>query len=180
VTSAWSTSLIAPVPEARLLVDRWRDRLDPWADQGIPAHITVAAPFLPLAHVTEAVLQRLRTLAAGLARPRVVFDQVVHLPGAVSLLPADDRELTALTHGLIAAWPGVQATLRTRSQRPYHLTAACSDDDRIFKEIADALQPMLPITVRLNGVHLVAHGTRVVSTLAELRIGPSPNLTPDG
>jgi hypothetical protein len=173
------TSLIAPVPEAQLLVGRWRDQLDPWADQGIPAHITVAAPFVPFARINEAVLQRLRILAAGRARPLVVFDRVAHLPGAVALLPANDRELTALTSGLTAAWPDVQATLRTGSQRPYHLTAACSDDERIFEKIADALQPLLPITARLNRLHLVAHEARVVRTVAELQIGPSPNLTPN-
>lgn len=63
------TSLIAPVPEAQRLVGRWRDLLDPWADQGIPAHITLAAPFLPLSGITEEVLLRLRILAAGHARP---------------------------------------------------------------------------------------------------------------
>ncbi len=171
------TSLIAPVPEAKRLVGRWRDVLDPWADQGIPAHLTLAAPFLPLSGITEEVLQRLRILAAGLARPRVVFDRVQHLPGAVSLLPADDRALTALTSGLTAAWPVVRATLRTGSKRPYHLTAARSDDERIFREIAAALRPMLPITVCLDCLHLVAHDARVVRTVAELRIGPSPYLT---
>jgi hypothetical protein len=171
------TSLIAPVPEAQRLVGCWRDPLDPWADQGIPAHITVAAPFLPLGGITQEVLQHLRILAAGHERPRVVFDRVQHLPGAVSLLPADDRDLTALTSGLTAAWPVVHAALRTGSKRPYHLTAACSDDQRIFTEIAADLRPMLPITVRLDCLHLVAHDARVVRTVAELRIGPSPDLT---
>jgi hypothetical protein len=172
------TSLIAPLPEAQPLVGRWRDQLDPWARSGIPAHITVAAPFLPLARITEAVLQRLPILAAGQVPPSVVFDRVAHLPGAVSLLPADDSELTALTSALTAAWPDVHATLRTGSERLYHLTAACTDDDRIFKEFAEALQRMLPITARLNGLHLIAHDGRVARTVAEFRIGPLSNPTP--
>lgn len=165
------TSLIAPVQEAQVLIGRWRDQLDPWARQGIPAHVTVAAPFLPLSRITEAVIQHLEAAAGARERPVIVFDRVAHLPGAVSLLPADEGALTALTSDLIGAWPDVGARLRSGAGRPYHLTVACTDDPWLFGQIATGLRSLLPIRVELTVVTVVAHDAKEVRTVAQLALG---------
>jgi hypothetical protein len=162
------TSLIAPLPEADSLVAPWWAQLDPWAARGVAAHVTVAMPFLPESRITEAVLQRLSELVAPYEGLPVLFDRVAHLPGAVSILPADDRVLRQLTSELSQDWHDVNANLRTGRSRPYHLTIACTEDAQVFQEITRALAPSLPIRLHLSAVHLIAHDAREVRTVAEI------------
>lgn len=43
---AGQTGLIVRIPEAEPYVRGWRERLDPSAQAGVPAHVTVLFPFL--------------------------------------------------------------------------------------------------------------------------------------
>lgn len=61
-----TTMLLVPVPEAAVLIDPFRHRLDPSAPQGMPAHVTVLVPFMAPDHVNGGVLGSLEELFAGL------------------------------------------------------------------------------------------------------------------
>lgn len=52
------------VPGAEPLVDRWRQRLDPVAVLGVPAHVTVLWPFVPPADLSAATHRELAGLFA--------------------------------------------------------------------------------------------------------------------
>jgi hypothetical protein len=144
------SSLIALVPAADGLIGEWRSQHDPSAGLGVSAHITVAAPFLEASLITPVVLEQLGVIAAAHDELRVSFDRVAHLPGAVALLPADSRGLDRLTAALLRTWPDLEPALRTGRTRPYHLTIACTDDLQLFKEIAGALRPTLPLRCHLG------------------------------
>jgi len=45
---AGQTAIIVPVPEAESAMSRWREKFDDSARAGVPAHVTVIAPFLLL------------------------------------------------------------------------------------------------------------------------------------
>ncbi|MFD0482186.1 2'-5' RNA ligase family protein [Kineococcus sp. GCM10028916] len=59
------TALLVLVPEAEPVVGRWRDRLDPAAAWGVPAHVTVLYPFVPLEALDDAAFAVLTAIAAG-------------------------------------------------------------------------------------------------------------------
>ena len=61
------SALIIEVPEAEPAVARHRERLDPSAALGIPAHITLLYPFLPPAAVSSPVLAELEPLFGAVA-----------------------------------------------------------------------------------------------------------------
>jgi len=53
------------IPQAERVVRRFRERLDPSARLGVPAHITVLYPFIPPAGLDAAVLGQLERLFAA-------------------------------------------------------------------------------------------------------------------
>ena len=52
-------SLMIVVPEAERLVKPFREKYDPSAAVGVPAHITLLYPFKPPAEINETVLDNL-------------------------------------------------------------------------------------------------------------------------
>jgi hypothetical protein len=69
---------VVPIPEAEPVVGRWRSTLDPSAAYGVPAHVTVMYPFLPLDTVDR---EALAELFAGYAAFDVVLARCARLPG---------------------------------------------------------------------------------------------------
>jgi hypothetical protein len=152
-----NTSLIAPVGAARELLRPWHDRFEPWARHGIAPHVTLVSPFVPADRIRPDVEDRLASAVDACMPLDVVFDRVELLPGATCLLPVDDVALRHVTAELLRPWPDLQATLRTGEHRPYHLTVAATEDLRVHDEVRSALAPLLPVTMRLAIVQLVAH-----------------------
>ncbi|WP_285683584.1 hypothetical protein [Actinoplanes sp. NBRC 103695] len=56
---ALETALIIPVPAAEPVLGAHRSRLDRAASWGVPAHVTVLYPFLPLSSIRTAARARL-------------------------------------------------------------------------------------------------------------------------
>ena len=74
------------------VVAGWRSRYDWSAAAGVPAHVTVLYPFLPLDQVTGDVIDRLAGIVAAEAVFDVTFAAFGRFPGAVLWLepePAD-------------------------------------------------------------------------------------------
>lgn len=161
-----ATSLIAPVPEAGPAVDRWRNRHDPWARRGVPAHVTLLGPFLPPHRLGDEVLAELAHVAGAWPEPRAELARVEQLPGAISLLPDDPEPFRRLTDDLLACWPELAPDARTGRARPHHLTVACSDDAALLEEIRADLEPRLPIPVRLHEAHVIRWDGERVETVA--------------
>jgi 2'-5' RNA ligase superfamily len=156
-----TTSLIAPIDAARDLLRPWHVMYQPWARQGIAPHVTLLSPFLSSDRITPEVEDRLAAAVGGCVPLDVVFDRVKLLPGAICMLPLDERGLHRATADVLRSWPQLVSTLRTGRSRPYHLTVACTEDHQMYDEIRAALDPLLPITMSLNAVQLVAHDNDV-------------------
>ena len=61
------SALVALVPEAECLVKTFRDRYDPSAALGVPAHITLLYPFKPADQIDAVVLAQLAGRSARFA-----------------------------------------------------------------------------------------------------------------
>jgi hypothetical protein len=69
------TALIFPVPEAEALVSRLREKYDPSAAVGVPAHVTILYPFLAPDAVGAGDVAALTTLFASAPPVRTeIFD----------------------------------------------------------------------------------------------------------
>jgi len=148
------TALIVPVSGMGDAVETWRRRADPVA-AGVPAHVTVLVPFLPLHRIDDSVRAWLASAFAKVSMPReLVFDQVRAFPTVVWLRPElSDRfvELTELVH---RHWPECPPYEGQHETVIPHLTVAHGAD--VERLVRLDLTPELPITGRIGGVHLYA------------------------
>ncbi len=115
-----------------------RDRFDPAAKLGMPAHITLAFPFMPPETVSPAVLQRLQ----GIANRFTTFDYslagVGRFPRAAYLEPVPAAPFIALTQAVFQAFPQHPPNTGSSNTVVPHVTVANGSADA-----ADAVQTEL-------------------------------------
>jgi 2'-5' RNA ligase len=100
------SALVVPVPEAEPLVRPFRDKYDPSAAHGMPAHVTLLYPFKPPDEIGEAVLQRLGRCIAGVRRFDFSLATPRRFPGGVLYLaPEPDEPFRRLTLAIWALYP---------------------------------------------------------------------------
>ena len=96
---------VVPVPEAEPWVKDLRERYDPIAAVGMPAHITVLFPFIPPDLLTDSDLAR----AAGIFRCFQSFEfrleQVGRFPESLYLVPELDEPFISLTEAIVREFP---------------------------------------------------------------------------
>ncbi|MCD9879473.1 2'-5' RNA ligase family protein [Streptomyces guryensis] len=153
---AGQTALVVPVPEAEPLVRPWRDRFDPAARAGVPAHVTVLFPFLPASVVDAGTFADLDEIFGRHRSFEVRFEESGRFPGVCFLAPTPDAPFRRLTEAVVDRWP--QAPPYGGKYDPHpHLTVAQGQDDVTLDEIEAGLRPALPFTARVPTVDLVAH-----------------------
>lgn len=100
------TALLVLVPEAEPVVGRWRERLDPAAGWGVPAHVTVLYPFVPLEELDDAAFAALTALAAGTPAVDVVLARTATFGADVLwLAPEPAGPFRALTRAVGERFP---------------------------------------------------------------------------
>ena len=96
------SAFVVPVPEAEPWVKDLRERYDPIAVVGMPAHITVLFPFMSPDLLTDNDLAR----AAGIFRRFRSFElrleQVGRFPESLYLVPEPDEPFISLTEAVRA------------------------------------------------------------------------------
>lgn len=171
--AATESAVVVLVPEAEPAVARHRARLDPYAASGVPAHVTVLAPFVPPHAITAAVIEALAAAVASVAAFDCEFagtrwfgDRVVWLA------PRPDGPFRALTAAVSAAFPQFPPYGGAHDDVVPHLTvgiSAAGDDERLRAAEASVLAA-LPVRARVSRAWLMT-GASVPggwSTVAEL------------
>lgn len=165
----WETALLVPVPAAEPVVGRHRARLDHAARDGVPAHITVLYPFLPLGGITESLLGSLGSLLVAVASFAFTLDRVRWFGEEVVWLgPSDPAPFEALTNLVVAAFPSCPPYGGRHAEVIPHLTVGHSGRPEELRAAADLVRSGLPIDAVAAEVILMA--------------GPRPGLaeTPPG
>ena len=140
------TAVLLCVPEAEELVGPWRNKADPSAARGVPAHVTLLTPFLAPDRIDVGVLAELSWFFAGVDAFEIRFDTVGELldPGIVYLDPVGS-ELDELADALARRWPETPP-YGGRVDAPHaHLTVAHSSDAGMRAQAAVAVRPGLPL-----------------------------------
>ena len=78
---------------------------DPLAARGVPPHVTVLFPFLPVAALTPVIRSDLARLAARQAPFTAGFSRVEAREEMVWLVPHDQRPFLDLTDAVATLWP---------------------------------------------------------------------------
>jgi 2'-5' RNA ligase len=154
------SALVVLVPEAEELVKPFRDRYDPSAAAGVPAHITLLYPFKHPDDADQTVLDDLSQCFQRRTPFRFSLAPIRRFPDAVLYLaPEPDEPFRQLT---LAIWDRYPETPPYGGRWPDivpHLSVARVTDgpllDRIADDFAQASQGRLPIRATATEVALM-------------------------
>ena len=150
------TALIVEIPEAEPAVGQLRDRLDPNARLGVPAHITVIYPFAPAEAIDTAARQRLADLFGSIFSFGFRLDQVGWFGQDVLWLgPADPAPFRVLTERVVAAFPAYPPFEGRFSEVVVHLTVGQGGPVGELRSAEEAVRPRLPIDGTVRAVTLL-------------------------
>lgn len=99
------SAFIVRVPEAEPHVAHLRERFDPSARLGVPAHITLLYPFMSPERITEADLEAVRGVAARVPAFGYRLTHIGRFPGCLYLAPDPAEPFVALTTSLCECFP---------------------------------------------------------------------------
>ncbi|MFE5730842.1 2'-5' RNA ligase family protein [Streptomyces sp. NPDC056528] len=158
---AGRTALVVRIPEAEPVVRGWRERFDPSARAGVPAHVTVLFPFLDASRVDASVHAALTDVLGGHPPFDLRFGTCGRFPDVLHLVPEPDTPLRRLTESIAARWPEAPPYGGRFTGIVPHLTVAQGQEDTVLAEIETELACGLPFTSRVSSVELLVHdGTR--------------------
>jgi len=101
------SALVVLVPEAESVVKPFRDRYDPSAATGMPAHVTLLYPFKRSNEVDEKVLHELRHCFTRFAPIGFSLSSVRRFPEVLYLAPEPDEPFRQLTLAIWDCYPEV-------------------------------------------------------------------------
>lgn len=138
---ALESALVVVVPEAEDLVGSFRDRHDPSAAEGIPAHVTLLYPFLPPDRIDRAVLDDLGRCFTGFAPFRYTLAATRRFAsGVLYLEPAPAEPFRALTMAIWRRFPATPPYGGRRGDIVPHLTVAQIADPDALDRVAAAFE----------------------------------------
>jgi 2'-5' RNA ligase superfamily protein len=170
------SALVVLVPEAEALVKPFRDRYDPSAALGVPAHITLLYPFKPPGEIGSAVLDELRHGFARFAPFRFALASIRRFPPKVLYLaPEPDEPFRRLTSAISDWYPETPPYAGKWPDIVPHLSVASLADeqrlDRIAEEFAQVALGMLPLRATAAEVALMDNRSERWQVRATLCLG---------
>ncbi|MET8346512.1 2'-5' RNA ligase family protein [Streptomyces microflavus] len=154
---AGRAGLIVRIPEAEPTVRRWRERFDPSAQAGVPAHTTVLFPFLDESRTDALVHSALADVLCSHPAFDLRFERCGRLPEVLYLIPEPDTQLRQLTEAIVDRWPEAPPYGGRFTEIVPHLTIAQGQEDTVLEEIEADLAGRLPFTSHVSSVELIVH-----------------------
>jgi 2'-5' RNA ligase len=133
------SALIVPI-ELTAPLAAIRARYDGTPSPGLPAHVTILFPFVPVGNVDPSVGAALFELAAAREPFQARFDQVQQRDAMIWLLPAQQEPFVALTAAVVGRWPTYQPYAGAFDTLIAHLTLVESGSDAIARATSAALE----------------------------------------
>jgi 2'-5' RNA ligase len=167
VSAPLQTALIIAVPEAEPVVGAHRKALDRVASWGIPAHVTVFYPFLPLTEIDQELLA---ALFASHPAFEATLDRVAWFGSQVLwLAPSPGEPFRQLTGAVGDRFPSVLPYGGQFTEVIPHLTVGDGASSAALRAAEADIAPRLPIRTSVRTVRLVEGATGEVPwrTVAE-------------
>lgn len=143
------------------MVGGWRERFDPSAQAGVPAHVTVLFPFLDESRTDEPVHSALADIVGSHPAFDLRFERCGRFPEVLYLAPDPDTHLRQLTGAITDRWPEAPPYEGRFAEILPHLTVAHGQEEAVMEEIEADLARRLPFASRISSVELMVHdGTK--------------------
>jgi len=144
---ASESALIVAFPDIEAVVGDLRQRLDPSATWGVPAHVTVLYPFLPPEMLRSLDLAKIEEVASTTPAFPIQFTRTSWFANQVLWLPPDpDGPLRQLSARLYAAYPQCPPYGGAISDPVPHLTVADGANIALMSEAEDVVAGRLPLS----------------------------------
>jgi 2'-5' RNA ligase len=157
--TAIESALVVLVPEAEGLVKDFRDRYDPSATAGVPAHITLLYPFKRPDQIGREDLNRLGSCAASVSSFAFILATIRRFPNALYLAPEPDEPFRHLTAEIWRRYPETPPYGGKYPAIVPHLTVAQLAGETqlnlVAAELSRASENKLPIAARANEMALL-------------------------
>jgi len=166
------SAIIVPVA-VPVAVARLRERMDPSAAQGVPAHVTLIYPFMAPDRLTAEVRRRVERIVGAEPSFSFVLASVRRWPNVVYLAPEPAEPFRRMTRALAAAFPDFPPYEGAHREVVPHLTIAQDVPADYFAAAEHALPQMLPIRDVAREAWLIGHTPEQPwHTLWRLPLGP--------
>jgi hypothetical protein len=179
--AAWGditdTAIIVAVPAAEPVVSGHRLVLDPAAELGVPAHVTVLYPFVAPTALNEEVIAQVGRVASRLPAVQADFSRIGWFDTqVVYLVPEPDDWFRGATAAMHDAFPQCPPYRGIYEDVVPHLTLGDGGDFDVMRRAADEVQGGLPVADRIDRLLLIG-GSGVPGswrTLRELPLAVAP------
>ena len=135
-------------------MSRWRERLDPSAAAGMPAHITLLYPFLPEQSLSQETLDELSKLCTSFKPVEVTFTKTGRFPEVLYLVPEPAHPLKHMTLAIAERWPDFPPYAGQFAEIVPHLTVAIGGAEILAAADAE-LRMHLPVSATLDHAQLL-------------------------
>ena len=153
------SAILIPVPRAEELVGVYRDRYDPGAKAGMPAHITLLYPFLDREAITRNSIIEVQEVLQSFQPFDFFLVEVRRFPGVLYLYPEPENKFKKMTHALVNQFPDHPPYKGAYSSIIPHLTVADVDDAVALEAVVEKFQSdaesHLPMMSRAEEVWLM-------------------------
>ena len=170
-TAPVESAIIIKVPEVEHIVGPHRRTLDPSAEWGVPAHVTLLYPFLHPSTIDADVLRRLVEVVARHREFDVQFLQTDWFGEEVLWLsPEPDLPFRRLTNTLTATFPETPPYAGAILDPTPHLTVAVGASFHDMRQAESAVIKQLPVHVSLSSVSVMVGAPKTNSwiTIADI------------
>jgi 2'-5' RNA ligase len=152
--AAAQTAVLVQVPEAEPLVGAWRLQHTYDAPLGIPPHVTLLVPFVPVEELRAEVEERLARVLGAIQPFDVTFRRTARFTDVLYLEPDPSEPFSALTEAIAAEWPEHPPYEGAHEVVIPHLTIAEGEDEELFERIKADVEPKLPLRSHVNAALL--------------------------
>jgi 2'-5' RNA ligase len=156
VAATGESAIIVPV-NVTVAVNLLRNRMDPSAAQGVPAHVTLIYPFMPVDGLKDDVRRRIEQIIASEPAFSFTLGSVGRWPNVVYLSPEPADPFRRLTRALAEAFPEYPPYEGAHDDVVPHLTIAQDVPEDYYAAAEHALPGMLPIRDVCREAWLIGH-----------------------
>jgi hypothetical protein len=158
------SALVVLVPEAEPLVRPFRDRFDPSAALGVPAHITLLYPFIAPEQIGADILDAVTACFRSFAPIAFSLTEVRRFPAeTLYLAPAPDEPFRTLTMAIWDRFPQTPPYGGAWPDIVPHLSlgrfADASELERVADEFTQVSETALPVRAHASTVVLLVNAT---------------------
>jgi 2'-5' RNA ligase len=172
------SALVLLVPESEYLVSPFRERYDPSASDGMPAHITINYPFTPLWPNWYEVILALEELFDQFSQFSFMLAEVHRFPDVLYLGPVPEQPFQDMIAAVKKRFPESPPYSGRIGEIVPHLTVAQIGEksrlDAIAEDFRSQVADQLPIHARAESVWLMDNRRGEWEAQYEFLLGSPP------